>query len=178
MPLVAYLGNSTPQDNTEVISLNPGPDGAPRSIVLGGRALLSGTELRAVAANYQVQVIEDIDESDPDKIPTEMPTGYGPDGYPEGESPAAIFGPEDYPDEEDDSSVEVADVSHAPEPPPETPTAPAAVPVTPAVPASSAPAAAAAQTSASTSSDTPPSATPSSVSTPSDPSPASPGVSG
>jgi hypothetical protein len=93
MPLVEYVGNASPQDNTEVVLLNPGPNGEPRSIARGKRALLSGSELRSLAAGHQVRVIEDTDETDLEAIPSQMPSGYNEDGYKEGEAVDYDYGP-------------------------------------------------------------------------------------
>jgi hypothetical protein len=107
MPLVEYVGNATPDDNTEVINLHPAEDGTPRSIERGKRALLSGDELVAIAANYEVKVIADTEETEGDAIPTTMPEGYDDEGYQEDEREAlAEFTPEKYPDPEDSSADE------------------------------------------------------------------------
>ena len=109
MPLIQYLGNASPQDNTESINLDPNPDtGEARSIVLGARALVSGTELRNLASSFQIAVVEDTDEKDLITIPTDMPEGYDDNGYKEGESPTeAVFTAEAYPDDEGPDPVAV-----------------------------------------------------------------------
>lgn len=121
MPLVEYVGNATPQDNTEVIQLGPAEDGTPRSIRRGGRALLSATELRSAAANYQVRVVADAPGvTEDDQVPTKMPDGYDEDGYKEGESPTeVVFTPEAYPDP--DSEEAPASAPPAPVVPPSPP---------------------------------------------------------
>jgi hypothetical protein len=102
-PLIEYLGNVTPQDNTASIGLAPDPKtGEARSIAIGGRALVSGDELRTLASLCQIKVVEDGDEKDNSVIPTEMPDGYDDNGYQEDEAPtAAVFTAEAYPDDED-----------------------------------------------------------------------------
>lgn len=112
-PLIEYVGNATPQDRTEFLTLNPAADGTPRSLAIGKRALVSGKELRSLAASYQVKVVEDTDEKDSSEVPTKMPSGYDDDGYKEGESPdTVVFTAEDYPDPEGaDKGEATADVS-------------------------------------------------------------------
>lgn len=117
MPLVEYLGNSSPEDNTGAIKLAQAADGSPRTIVKGARALVSGRELVAMAANYSLRVIDEGIEKDPDVIPTKMPDGYNDDGYKKDEQPASvIFTPEAYPGEPDDESDESEDGSSSPSP--------------------------------------------------------------
>jgi len=174
-PLVEYLGNASPQDNTEVVNLAPAEDGQPRSISRGGRALLSGRELQAMAANFQVRVIEDTDEKDPEVIPTEMPSGYDENGYKEGEAPTvAVFTAEAYPDE--GSSEDPQDPSSQSSAPDENASAPSgtaaaaaspATPVTPSAQSTSSPPAPPASSEPSSSS-----------ASSSQPSPDSPGATG
>lgn len=60
MPLVKYIGNSTPHDLTGAIRLKDDEDGTPRELVLGGPAVdVDGEEIQSIAANgYQVEFIE------------------------------------------------------------------------------------------------------------------------
>jgi hypothetical protein len=115
-PLIQYVGNSTSQDNTEIIALSNAPDGTARSIVIGTRALVSGNELRQMASSYQVLVVEDSDETDADTIPTEMPSGYDENGYPdsqEGDTGDAVFTAEAYPDDAEDDAPSTTDAAAA-----------------------------------------------------------------
>lgn len=128
MPLVEYVGNATPQDNTEVLKLSAAADGQPRSLHRGKRALVSARELRDIAANYQVKVIEETgDESTPaDEIPTEMPDGYDEGGYTPDEAPSdVVYTPEAYPDE---ASEKATDSSPSPSSPPSPPSPSPSVP--------------------------------------------------
>lgn len=60
MPLVKYVGNSTPQDNTEIVSLKNSAEGEQRSITLNGAPVeVSGEELLVLAGQIQLEVLPD-----------------------------------------------------------------------------------------------------------------------
>lgn len=81
---VRYVGNATPTDNTEVLTLFPTDDGHPRSIHLGGDSVLvTEKELRQMEAGYQIQRVDSSAEeiAAPVEEPVEAPTASHTSGF-------------------------------------------------------------------------------------------------
>lgn len=85
MPLVRFIGGTSPSDNTEVIRLNPDEEGFERLLLRGDPEFkeVTGDELRAIASAYEVEIKPDEDEdpavvSDSPRAPIITGTGTTP----------------------------------------------------------------------------------------------------